>query len=452
MTKKFIYVNAQGDYEESVSAYEASDFIAVSTGVSDKGKPVKLNDSGLLDASLYDAALRNHSTLNNLGNDDHPQYLLTDGTRALTGNFSAGGNRISNLAAPTNDNDAVNKNYVDSIATGLRPHGNVKAATTENIDISSYAGTHIDNVAITTNDRILVKDQTDAKENGIYVYNGSGLVRAEDFDNSPEGEIWNGAYIPLVLEGDTNASSAWVVSSRTASSNGLHQVGVDNIEFTKFSSPTTLTAGKAIHFDGNAIDVSISGTTPGLKIAADNKLAVNFQDAVSDHSTIAADGIYKAFDLGSSESGKGASMIGFHDPSGKFTSNNVQAAFIELYNKTPSKFLEFQIAVGAPVYEGTMVYLNSQGKVDALNIDTNQTPIGIVQNIDYGNNIAQITKPGDLVIISVGSFEPGKKYYWNNGWSDQMPTDAGKYVWMGGIGVDDDMLISNIRFIKRNAI
>lgn len=53
-----------------------------------------------------------HGALTGLGDDDHAQYLLTNGTRALTGNQSAGGNKITNLGLPTTDGDAANKQHV----------------------------------------------------------------------------------------------------------------------------------------------------------------------------------------------------------------------------------------------------------------------------------------------------------------------------------------------------
>src|SRR5919199_383096 len=48
-----------------------------------------------------------HGTLTGLANDDHPQYLRTDGTRALTGSLKAGGFKITSLAAATGNGDAV---------------------------------------------------------------------------------------------------------------------------------------------------------------------------------------------------------------------------------------------------------------------------------------------------------------------------------------------------------
>lgn len=56
---------------------------------------------------------QDHGNLAGLADDDHTQYLRTDGSRALTGDQSAGSNKITNLATPTATTDAVTKTYVD---------------------------------------------------------------------------------------------------------------------------------------------------------------------------------------------------------------------------------------------------------------------------------------------------------------------------------------------------
>jgi hypothetical protein len=53
------------------------------------------------------SAVTNHSGLENLGADDHPQYLLADGSRGLTGSWNIGGFRIAGLAAATSNGEAV---------------------------------------------------------------------------------------------------------------------------------------------------------------------------------------------------------------------------------------------------------------------------------------------------------------------------------------------------------
>jgi len=66
-----------------------------------------------------EGGVTDHGLLTGLGDDDHPQYLKTNGTRALTGNLSAGTHKITSLAAPTVAGDAANKQYVDDAVAGV---------------------------------------------------------------------------------------------------------------------------------------------------------------------------------------------------------------------------------------------------------------------------------------------------------------------------------------------
>ncbi len=74
------------------SAFAVSEHISTSAGAADAGKPVILNASGLIDGSMNGAAATDHGALTGLGDDDHTQYLLADGTRALTGDLDFAGN------------------------------------------------------------------------------------------------------------------------------------------------------------------------------------------------------------------------------------------------------------------------------------------------------------------------------------------------------------------------
>jgi len=79
------------------------------------------------------------------------------------------GQTLSNLALPINGSDAANKEYVDSVASGLKIKEPVEAATTPtdgNITLSGLQT--IDGYATLVGDRILVKNQTNGVENGIY--------------------------------------------------------------------------------------------------------------------------------------------------------------------------------------------------------------------------------------------------------------------------------------------
>src|SRR5436305_14484462 len=57
-----------------------------------------------------------HGALTGLGNDDHPQYLLVSGARALTGNLNAGGKKITGLGEASAPGDAVR--FEQALKTG----------------------------------------------------------------------------------------------------------------------------------------------------------------------------------------------------------------------------------------------------------------------------------------------------------------------------------------------
>lgn len=73
-TRKFLYVDANGDYIESAGAYETSDFINTSAGAGDAGKPIVLDADGNIDATMINDADIDHGSIGGLADDDHTQY------------------------------------------------------------------------------------------------------------------------------------------------------------------------------------------------------------------------------------------------------------------------------------------------------------------------------------------------------------------------------------------
>lgn len=146
----------------------------------------------------------------------------------------------------------VDKGYVDSVASGLIPKASVDVATTSNIDLTggTFGGT-IDGVSISNGWRVLVKDQTDPIENGIYDYvSGSNtFTRSADFDGTPVGEISDGNLVPIV-SGATLYNTIWVLVTPNPIT-----VDVTPLEFTLFSVPHELISGLGINISGNTISV-----------------------------------------------------------------------------------------------------------------------------------------------------------------------------------------------------
>ena len=76
--------------------------------------------------------------------------------------------KVTNLADPSANTDAANKQYVDNVARGLQWKAPVRVASTANTTLSA-PGSSIDGVTMAVHDRVLLKNQTTASENGIWV-------------------------------------------------------------------------------------------------------------------------------------------------------------------------------------------------------------------------------------------------------------------------------------------
>lgn len=177
-----------------------------------------------------------------------------DQMAAPTANVSLNSNKITSLATPTDATDAVTKAYVDAIVEGLHVHQSVVAATTANVDLSTDLenGDVLDGVTLATGDRVLVKNQSTASQNGIYVVQASGAaVRAADFD-SP-AEIDGGDFV-FVTGGTVNDNTGWVQTETVGT------IGTSAISFTQFSGAGTYQAGNGLTLTGNTFSINTSIT------------------------------------------------------------------------------------------------------------------------------------------------------------------------------------------------
>ena len=171
-----------------------------------------------------------------------------------------GSAKITGVADPTSAQDAATKAYVDATKTGLDVKGSVRAATTANITIATALNNSdtLDGITLATNDRVLVKNQSTASENGIYVV-GASPARASDFDAN--AEVTPGAFT-FVEEGTANADSGWVLTT-----DGSITVGTTGLAFTQFSGAGQLTAGAGMTKSGNTLNVI--GTADKITVSAD---------------------------------------------------------------------------------------------------------------------------------------------------------------------------------------
>jgi hypothetical protein len=193
----------------------------------------------------------------------------------LSGGTMTGALTLS--GAPTSSLHAATKAYVDGISAGLNFHQPVVAATTSNLATiynngtdgfgatltadTNRAITALDGVSVALNSRILVKDQTDAKQNGIYTITtvGSGsvpyvLTRATDADNNPAGELATGDFT-FVTGGTANGSKGFIVSTT-----GAITLGTTNINYAQFNASEAIIAGTGIAKSGATISIDTAVT------------------------------------------------------------------------------------------------------------------------------------------------------------------------------------------------
>lgn len=179
-------------------------------------------------------------------NADAIATKLTKSGDTMSGNLDMGSNRVINVPTPVDPTDAANKEYVDSVATGLDVKESVRVATTGNI-LNLASVTSIDGVTLVDGDRVLVKNQTNADENGIYVWSSAGqsLSRSADADNGTE---LNPGVFVFVEEGTANADNGYVVVT-----DGTINVGSTAITWEQFSGAGQIIAGAGIQKSGNEL-------------------------------------------------------------------------------------------------------------------------------------------------------------------------------------------------------
>lgn len=144
-----------------------------------------------------------------------------------TASVDANSQKIINLGAPVNPNDAARKADVDAAAAGLDFKPSVKAVATSNV--ASLSGTAtVDGVALAAGDRVLLTAQSSAVNNGLWVVSASSWTRPTDFTGS--GTASGGALV-FVEQGTSYSDTSWVCTT-----NGPIVVGTDSNNWTQFGS------------------------------------------------------------------------------------------------------------------------------------------------------------------------------------------------------------------------
>lgn len=207
--------------------------------------------------NLATGGVSGSSTTINVGSDN-------DGTVNLYGDVMVNG--TIEVPTPTSNVQAANKGYVDALAAGINIKEQASYATTSALNVTYTAGTSDssgglgvgatitatsngalspDGTEVVSGERVLVKNQTDAKQNGIYTVTDPGdgdspfiLTRATDFngESTTNGIVKNGDYV-FITSGSTNSNASFVISQSgtSTSPSGAIKFGTDNVLFSQYS-------------------------------------------------------------------------------------------------------------------------------------------------------------------------------------------------------------------------
>lgn len=218
-------------------------------------------------ANSTDAQLRDRTT----HTGTQPSSTISDFTAAVqavrldqhaapTSAVAMNGQRLTNLGAPTAASDAATRQYVDDTVAGLSWKDEVRVATVVagTLATSFANGQTIDGVLLATGDRILIKNQAAASENGIYVVNASGAPTRSSDAQSSAALLGAAVY---VVSGTANNATRWVNNNT-----GAITIGTTDITWVQFGAGSTYTAGNGLTLSGNDFNV---GAGTGILVSAD---------------------------------------------------------------------------------------------------------------------------------------------------------------------------------------
>ena len=322
--------------------------------------------------------------------------------RDSNGDFSANtitAGTVTGLSLPVNDSDAANKEYVDSVAAGLDPKESVRVTTIANVggsysvanngtftnvDFTDTAIFDLGSWTIVSGDRILVKNQSDAAENGIYEVVTAGatgeMTRAEDADGEPDHEVSLGNFT-FVEFGTIKGDTGWVLSSSTATNPDEINVGVDTQVWVQFSSQGVIIAGDGLTKTGNTLDV---GAGTGLEVSATQ---VSISDTAVTAGSYGSATQVGTFTVNAQGQLTAASDVSIQIPTSQITDFGVgvEGVIFTSANFDDSDSIDFTVSVGSSV---TADVIASTG----LGIDS----LGVFVSID--NSTIIVDGNGDLTV------------------------------------------------------
>lgn len=376
----------------------------------------QLDTRSLLNNSVTDlkVRLRNNNSLRarNAANSADVSLFKLDASNVLQFLTHP---EISSSASTANQ--VVTYKDLTAAIEGMKPKETVRVASTANIDLSVVADpSPVDGVTLADNDRILLKNQTTASENGIYVavtaVDPTTWVRASDSNTASE---LSRAYVPVAL-GTANAGKFFVETLI------ISTLGTDPVTFVYFNSVSSLVAGNGIditgttvsinqdgdglQFVGGALSLELSGSTlsksaAGLKVANGGITATQLASSVDATTFVLAAGY--AFGAGTVVAGDTIqaaiqkldgnirAIVTYTPARNKYTLNgtDITNQYVDLTHLSATASVQLSVVGLAPQFEGIDYTLSTVGGV---------TRVTFAGDLATAGNAALVS--GDIVHIN----------------------------------------------------
>jgi hypothetical protein len=512
MTTKYLVSNSDG-FNEEVLGYSAAEFVSTSAGVGDAGKPIVLDAAGKIDSTMIDLGAIDHGALTGLGDDDHTQYILVDGTRAFTGDQSMGSNKITSLADGTANGDAVNFGQLQAYTSGLQdfresiidkdltaPPGSpttgdryIVAATATGAwvglekKIVEYNGATWDVEADPDEGTYVYVEDEDAAyifNNNVFASGSWVLFNAGIYSASLGVElVGNDFRLDLLASGGLKLTGNEVgIEPNDFAGDGLVDDGADNMAID-WATTFTIDGADAKAFKASDIASTTNGkgaAIVGIEDASayytgtDLETALNELEAQIGGATSATydfieanvltdnDSIYPALnkldlkwgDLASTASTEGASLVGIEDTGSYFTGTTVEAALQELGLKADENedFVEYTVGAGG-VTIGDLCYISANDTVlPYATLTQAHRGIGLAYTTESAAATVRVVANDEVIAGALTGATAGDPYYWDgSALSTTIPSSSGSHVWQAGVAKNATDLHVEVRFVKKNA-
>lgn len=187
--------------------------------------------------------------------------------------------RLINVPAPVADHHAATKGYVDSAVEGLAWKDSCRVATQANLNLTSPGAT-IDGITMATNDRVLVRANSTASQNGIYVWNGAAVAMTRSLDANTAAELEQAV---VTVEEGTSAGATF----RQTAINFVLDTG--SVTWTSFGTAAPAATESTAGIAEIATQAETDAGTDDQRIVTPAKLA-NYAGRVRRYATDIGDG------------------------------------------------------------------------------------------------------------------------------------------------------------------